>query len=148
MAVPTGTRPRNQAPPGQPHEHLRTDGASQLPEVGLQLAATQLTQFFLQPDAQQQLAASPENYTRVAAILCRIAGQIQSLQKYRDDSAKELDRKLNPERIKRDEQSDVEETRAFSAPQKCRSVPAILSSQAAITCPKTRELQKSRATNI
>jgi hypothetical protein len=71
-------------------EHLRTHDASQLPEVGLQLAATQLSQLFLQPDIQQQLTSDPDKYARAIALLCRLSRQIHNLQKDRDDSAKEL----------------------------------------------------------
>lgn len=94
-------------------EFLRKNEASQLPEVGLQLASTHLSNFFLTPGAQQQLAADPEKYARTAAILCRLTGQIHALQKYRDESARQLDPKLNPERIKRDELEDVELTRSI-----------------------------------
>src|SRR5437899_1849425 len=62
-------------------EHLRQHDAGQLPEVGLQVAATNLSRFFLKPETQHQLAADPEKYARAIAILCRLAGQIHTLQK-------------------------------------------------------------------
>jgi hypothetical protein len=92
-------------------EHLRKNDASQLPEVGLQLAATQLSQFFLQPNIQQQLTSDPDKYTRTIGILCRLARQIHALQRYRDDSAKELGSQHNPERIKRETEEILERTR-------------------------------------
>jgi hypothetical protein len=70
-------------------EHLRKNDASQLSEVGLQLAATQLSQFLLSPEGQKQLATDPQAYFRTVACLCRITTQLQTLQKYRDDCAKE-----------------------------------------------------------
>jgi hypothetical protein len=98
-------------------EHLRTSDASRLPEVGLQLAATHLSQFFLQPDAPQQLMDDPANFTRAAAVLCRIAGQIQVLQKYRDDAIKEIDPDLDPERVRRQSLEETEDIRRIlSAP--------------------------------
>ena len=93
-------------------DHLRANDASQLPEVGLQLAATHLSRFFLKPEAQQQLATDPQAYSRIAATLCRLASQIHALQKYRDDSAKELGYKHNPERIKREAETELELTRS------------------------------------
>lgn len=92
-------------------EHLRTNDASQLPEVGLQLAATQLSQIFLQPNIQQQLISDPDKYARTIGILCRLARQIHNLQKYRDDAAKELGSEHNPERIRRETERALEITR-------------------------------------
>jgi hypothetical protein len=92
-------------------EHLRKNDASQLSEVGLQLAATQLSQFLVSPEGQKQLATDPQAYFRTVACLCRIATQLQNLQKYRDDSAKELGHQYNPEHIKREYEQGVEKTR-------------------------------------
>ncbi len=104
-------------------EFLRKTDASQLPEVGLQLAATQLSQFFLTPDAQRQLARNPDQYARAAAILCRVASQIHTLQKYRDDSARELGFKHNPEFIKRENLEEIELTRSiYSAARQGESI--------------------------
>ena len=93
-------------------EHLRKNDASQLPEVGLQIAATHLSQFLLSPEGQQQLVTDPQAYSRTVATLCRLANQIHTLQKYRDDSAKELGRDYNPERIKREDERAIENTRS------------------------------------
>ncbi|HWX20973.1 MAG TPA: hypothetical protein VN578_13820 [Candidatus Binatia bacterium] len=89
-------------------DYLRQHDASQVPEVGLQLAATHLVQFLLRPEAAQQLTTQPEKYCRTLASLCRLSGQIQALQKYRDDSAKELGQSHYPERVKREEEKDIE----------------------------------------
>jgi hypothetical protein len=68
-------------------EHFRKNNAIQIPEVGLQLAATSFSRFFANPDTQRQLAADPGKYVRAVATLCRLAGQMQSLEKCRDKSA-------------------------------------------------------------
>ena len=94
-------------------EQLRKNDASQLAEVGLQLAATELSQFFLKSETQQQLTTDPEKCSRSIAILCRLARQIHNLQKYRDETAKELGYKYNPERIKRQDEKAVEITRGI-----------------------------------
>lgn len=94
-------------------EHLRQHDAGQLPEVGLQIAATNMSQFFLDPQTQQQLATEPEKYSRPLADLCRVARHIHTLQKYRDDAAKELGRAYNPELLKRQAEEDVERTRSI-----------------------------------
>jgi hypothetical protein len=92
-------------------EHLRTTDASQLSEVGLQLAATQLSQFFLKPDVREQLTTDPDKFSPTIGILCRLTRQLHRLQKYRDDCAKEIGEKHNPERIKRETEETLESTR-------------------------------------
>src|SRR5262245_11424155 len=82
-------------------DHLRNHGASDLSEVGLQHAATLLSHHFMKPEVQQQLAADPLRFARTVSILCRLARQLHTLQRYRDNSAKELGQELNPERIRR-----------------------------------------------
>jgi len=108
-------------------DYLRKNDASQVPEVGLQLAATQLSQFLLKPEAQQLLTSNPDRYSKTVATLCRLTGQIQNLQKYRDNCAKELGRDYNPERIKRQEEEGCEITRnVYSAARltdHCEAIP-------------------------
>jgi hypothetical protein len=92
-------------------DYLRTHEATQLPEVGLQLAATQLSEFFLKPETEQQLATNPEKFARTISNLCRLTRHLHLLQKYRDDSARELGHESNPERVKRDIEDGLEITR-------------------------------------
>jgi hypothetical protein len=92
-------------------EHLRTTDASQLSEVGLQLAATQLSQFFLKPDVREQLIADPEKFSPAINVLCKLNRQLHRLQKYRDDSARELGPQHAPEQLKRNTESELEITR-------------------------------------
>jgi hypothetical protein len=97
-------------------EFLRKQDANDVPEVGLQLAATYLSEFFLKPEARQQLASDPDKYSRMTAALCRVSSQIHALQKYRDESAKELGYKHNPERNKRQDEAELEGVRrAYSS---------------------------------
>src|SRR5262249_15620460 len=92
-------------------EHLRKNDASQLAEVGLQLVATELSQFFLKTETRQQLNAAPEKLARTIGILCRLARQIHILQKHRDQSAKEPSDEHNPDLIKRDTDETLESIR-------------------------------------
>jgi len=92
-------------------EHLRKNDASQFAEVGLQLAATQLSQFFLKSETREQLTAEPEKFARTIGILCRLARQIHILQKYRDQSAKELGPEHNSKLSKRETDETLERTR-------------------------------------
>jgi hypothetical protein len=92
-------------------EHLRKHDATELPEIGLQLAATNLSQFFLRPETQAQLAADPQKFASTVSMICRLSRHIHTLQKYRDETAKELGSRYNPERIKRHDEEHVEMTR-------------------------------------
>jgi hypothetical protein len=104
-------------------EQLRKNDASQLAEVGLQLAATELSQFFLKSETRQQLNTDPEKFARTIGILCRLARQIHILQKYRDQSAKELGSEHNPERSKRDTEEFLESIRnSYSAEKPAQSI--------------------------
>jgi hypothetical protein len=104
-------------------EHLRTNDASQLAEVGLQLAATELSQFFLKPETRQQLNAEPEKLARTIGILCRLARQIHILQKHRDQSVKELGDEHNPELVKRETDESLESIRdTYSAEKPAESI--------------------------
>jgi hypothetical protein len=89
-------------------EFLRRHDAAELPEVGLQSAATSLSAILLRPDLIRQLISEPEKYSKLIEIQCRLAREIQALQKNRDDAAKSLGYKFNPERLKRQNEEDVE----------------------------------------
>jgi hypothetical protein len=79
---------------------LRRHDAPELPEVGLQAAATQLSRFFLSSAAQQLLASDPREYERRVSMLNRISAQLKALQESRDDSAKALGDDHDPDRIR------------------------------------------------
>ena len=90
---------------------LRRERASELPEVGLQAAATQLTQFFLKPEAAQLLCSDPKEYNRRLAMLGKVAVQLKALQQYRDDCAKGLGYKQDPEHIRQKTEEQLEDLR-------------------------------------
>ena len=92
-------------------DYLRKNDAAQLPEVGLQVAATQLSHMFLQPDTAQQLAAHPEKYRQVVDMLCRLSAQIQSLQKDRDQAVRTAAIRDSSECIKHQDEKDMDELR-------------------------------------
>lgn len=87
---------------------LRRHDAPELPEVGLQAAATQLSRFFLTPEATQLLASQPKEYERRVSMLKHICAQLQSLQNKRDDSAKALGRNHDPHRIRNETKGSLE----------------------------------------
>jgi len=92
---------------------LRKDNAADIPEVGLQVAATRLSQFFLTPEAAQLLASNPDEYHRRAAHLARLTAEIHKLQKYRDDCARALGYKNNPDMIRRDNAQEIEQSTKY-----------------------------------
>ena len=97
-------------------EFLRKDDASQLPEVGLQFAATCLSQFLSQPEAREQLVSDPQNFARMVGSLCRLTAQLHTLQKHRDDSARRLGQGHDPDRRRFEDERDIERTRlAYSS---------------------------------
>jgi len=104
-------------------EHLRKSDASQLAEIGLQIAATNLSQFFLKPENQQNLATNPATCRQPIADACRLARHIQALQEYRDDCAKELGYKYNPERVRRKYERGFEITREVYSAAKIPNSP-------------------------
>ena len=90
-------------------ELLRKENASELPEVGLQAAAIQLSQFFLSPAAADLFASDPLEYERRLAALGKVALQLKSLQKYRDDCARQVYE--TPERLRREALKETESVR-------------------------------------
>jgi hypothetical protein len=109
---------------------LRRDNASELPELGLQFAAMRLTEFFLSPQAAELLASDPPEYHRRLADLARVNAELLRVQKYRDDCARGVGYKHDPERIRRETETDLERVRdAFSSthrpdrPAKDASIP-------------------------
>ncbi len=92
-------------------DYLRKNDAGQLPEVGLQIAATQLSHMLLQPDAVQKLTAEPEKYSKVVDMLCRLATNIQSLQKDRDEAVKKASYRHTSEFLKREDEKFMDELR-------------------------------------
>jgi hypothetical protein len=90
---------------------LRRHDAAELPEVGLQSAATNLSAILLRPDLMRELIATPEKYAKLIELQCRLAREIQALQKNRDEAAISLGPLCKPERIKRREEQEVERLR-------------------------------------
>jgi len=99
-------------------DYLRKNDAGQLPEVGLQVAATQLSHMLLQPDTVQQLTAEPEKYSKVVDMLCRLSTHIQSLQKDRNDAVRKAAIRDTSEFIKREDEQEVETVRQVYTSQR------------------------------
>ena len=99
-------------------DFLRRDDAPELPEVGLQAAATRLSQVLLQKLAHSDdPEANLDNYTKLIDLLCRLNREISTTQKHRDDSRRALGREYDPVRVKDvEEVSAIEMERYYSNP--------------------------------
>jgi hypothetical protein len=99
-------------------DHLRRDDASDLSEVGLQAAATRLSQILLQKAARaENVEANLDSFSQMVDILSRLNREIGLLQKQRDDSRRTLGPAHDAARIKNEEQkSALELERDYSDP--------------------------------
>ncbi|HWW03386.1 MAG TPA: hypothetical protein VNZ64_27030 [Candidatus Acidoferrum sp.] len=99
-------------------DHLRREDASELPEVGLQAAATRLSQILLQKIANaDNVEANLGTFSQIVDLLCRLNRELGTLQKQRDDSRRSLGAAYDPARIKNEDQnSTLERERLFSDP--------------------------------
>src|SRR2546426_546183 len=99
-------------------DFLRRDDAQELPEVGLQAAATRLSQVLLQKLARtDDPEAQLDNYSKLVDLLVRLNREIAVTQKQRDDSRRTLGREYDPVRVKDEEQiSAIENERYYSDP--------------------------------
>jgi len=99
-------------------DHLRRDHASELPEVGLQAAATRISQILVQKTAcAQDVESNLGSFSQMVDVLCRLNREIALLQKQRDDSRRTLGRSHDPARIQDAEQmSAIENERYYSDP--------------------------------
>src|SRR5437870_3798797 len=105
---------------GQDHllDFLRRDDAPELPEVGLQAAATRLSQVLLQKLARaDDPEANLDNYSRLIDLLCRLNREITATQKQRDDSRRTLGKEYDPAFVKDvDQVNAIEMERSYSNP--------------------------------
>jgi len=82
-------------------DFLRREDAPELPEVGLQAAATCLSQVLLRKLAHaEDPEANLDNYSRMIDLLCRLNREISTTQKHRDDAQRTLGREHDPVSVK------------------------------------------------
>jgi len=100
-------------------DHLRRDDASELPEVGLQAAATRISQVLLQKTARaEDIEANLGTFSQMVDVLCRLNREIGILQKQREDSRRTLGPAFDAARIREEEQTAAHKTeRYYSDPE-------------------------------
>jgi hypothetical protein len=89
-------------------DYIRKNNAAELPEVGLQVAATQLSLTLLQPDTAKQLTADPQKYAQVVDMLCRLSTHINTLQKNREQAVRKAAVHDTSQFIRREEEKDID----------------------------------------
>jgi hypothetical protein len=99
-------------------DFLRRDDAPELPEVGLQAAATRLSQVLLQKLARSDdPEANLDNFSRLIDLQCRLNREITATQKARDDSRRTLGKEYDPVLVKDvDQLGAIETERSYSNP--------------------------------
>src|SRR2546428_7161958 len=99
-------------------DHLRRDDASELPEVGLQAAATRISQILVQKTAcAADVEANIGTFSEMVDVLCRLNREIAIMQKQRDDSRRTLGPAYAAARVKNEDQlAAIEFERFYSNP--------------------------------
>jgi hypothetical protein len=99
-------------------DFLRRDDAQELPEVGLQAAATRVSQILLQKLGRaDDPTANFDQYSKMVDLLCRLNREITVTQKLRDDSRRTLGSDYDPVLVKDVEQVNaIEVERSYSNP--------------------------------
>jgi hypothetical protein len=131
-------------------DHLRRDDASELPEVGLQAAATRISQILLQKAARaEDVEANLGAFSQLVDILSRLTREIGLLQKQRDDSRRTLGPAHDAARIRNeDEKSALAIERDYSDPDDPESgleqpaVPPLLPPYPTSSALETKDLQE------
>jgi len=94
-------------------DYVRKNDAGQLAEVGLQVAATQLSSSFLHPDVSRQLAADPKTYSQAVDMLCRLSTHLQALQKDRNKAVDRAALKGTGEHFQHEQENIVDGVRSI-----------------------------------
>jgi hypothetical protein len=91
-------------------DNLRRDDASELSEVGLQAAATRLSQLLVQKAANaEDVEANLPKFSQMVALLSGITRDLATLQKQRDDARRTLGRAYDVNRVKNEDQKTARE---------------------------------------
>ena len=99
-------------------DNLRREDASELPEVGLQAAATRISQILVQKTAcAADVEANIGTFSEMVDVLCRLNREIAIMQKQSDDSRRTLGPAYASARVKNEDQlAAIEFERFYSNP--------------------------------
>jgi hypothetical protein len=99
-------------------DYLRKHDAQQLPEVGLQIASTQLTTLLMNPQTAAPLLADPNKYARVVDALDKCSARLKKLQNYRYKNVRRASIRDSVQNIRCEEAREVEVLREIASAQK------------------------------
>jgi hypothetical protein len=111
----------NQVRLGQIQDHvldyLRKNDGHQIAEVGLQVAATQLTSSLMNPETARKLLADPKQYKEVVGMLSQCSTQLSQLDDRRRESIRKAGHKDSPDNIRWENQQEIDCIREIAEAQ-------------------------------
>ncbi len=99
-------------------DYLRKHDAQQLPEVGLQVAATQLTSLLLNPQTAAPLLADPNKYARIVDALDKCSARLHELQRNRYDDVRRAHIRDTVPNLRFEEAKQIENVRQIASAEK------------------------------
>jgi hypothetical protein len=99
-------------------DYLRKHDAQQLPEVGLQVASTQLTSLLMNPQTAAPLLANPDKYAKIIEALDKCSVRLNELQKDRYETVRRAGIRDTLPNLRREEEKDVESLREIASAEK------------------------------
>ncbi|MEY2428737.1 MAG: hypothetical protein QOJ40_1622 [Verrucomicrobiota bacterium] len=96
-------------------DYLRKHDAQQLPEVGLQVASTQLTSLLMNPQTAAPLLADPNKYARVVDALDKCSVRLKELQNDRYENVRRASIRDTVPNIRYKEARNVESLREVAS---------------------------------
>ena len=99
-------------------DYLRKHDAQQLPEVGLQVASTQLASLLMNPQTAAPLLADPNKYARVVDALDKCSARLSELQKDRYEDVRRASIRDTVPNIRCEEAKHVESIRETASAEK------------------------------
>jgi hypothetical protein len=96
-------------------DYLRKHDAQQLPEVGLQVASTQLTSLLMNPQTAAPLLADPNKFAKVVEALDKCSVRLAELQKDRYETVRRAASRDTVPNLRREEEKDVESLRKIAS---------------------------------
>jgi hypothetical protein len=99
-------------------DYLRKHDAQQLPEVGLQVASTQLTSLLMNPQTSATLLADPNKYAKIIEALDKCSVRLAELQKERYENVRRAGFRDTIPQLRHEEEKDVESARKIASAEK------------------------------
>ncbi|HEV2392374.1 MAG TPA: hypothetical protein VG146_08425 [Verrucomicrobiae bacterium] len=96
-------------------DYLRQHDAQQLPEVGLQVASTQLTSLLMNPQTAAPLLADPNKYAKVIDALDKCSVRLNELQQQRYQTAKRASIRNSIPNLRHEQASEIDVLREIAS---------------------------------